>query len=127
MGEVLSRAQTYIQLEEVIKSSSHHFVKPSDDGVMVKSAREASSHTPDRHRGQPPYKKQTLSILSLNPLQSYQPIQYFTALKLPINKMFNTFKDHPWVRHPKSFQPNTSLPGSEEYYSNPDYKGHPTI
>ena len=97
MSEFLSRAQPYIHLEEAIKASSSHPTKLSDYEVKSKLIREASNHAPDRHRGQPPYKKQVLPILSPSPLQSYKPTQHFTPLKFPINKMFNTFKDQLWV------------------------------
>ena len=76
-----------------MKASSNNSAKPNNDGTKSKSAREAPDHTPDRHQGQPPYKKQALSILSSSPIQSYKPIKRFTLLKLPINELFNTFKD----------------------------------
>ena len=43
-------------------------------GVKSKSTREALDHAPDQHRGQSPYKKQMLPILSLSPLQSYDQL-----------------------------------------------------
>jgi len=127
MSEVLSRAQPYIQLEETMKASSNHPTKPGKDRVKWKSTHEAPKHAPDRHWRQPPYKKQTLFILSPSPIQSYRLTEHFTPLTLTINKVFNTFKNQPWVRQPKPIQPNPSLPGSEEYCSYHDCKGHQTI
>jgi len=48
--------------------SSNNSAKPSDDRIESKSAREALDHAPDRHQGQPPYKKQALSILPSSPI-----------------------------------------------------------
>jgi len=62
-----------------------------------KSPHEASTHSQDQNQGQPAF--EVLSILPPNPLQSYNPMeQHFTLLKLPINEVFHTFKDQPWVR-----------------------------
>jgi len=54
-------------------------------------------------------------------------MEHFTPLKLPINELFNTFKDPPWVKRSKSIQHNPSLPGSEEYCSYHECKWHQTI
>jgi len=72
-------------------------------------------------KGKPLYKKQVC------PLQSYKSMERFTPLKLPINKVFNTFKDQPWVRCLKSIQYNSLLLGLEEYCSYHECKGHQTI
>jgi len=57
MSEVFSRAQPYIQLEEAMKASSNHSVKPSDSGGKSKFTHKTPDHTQNRHRGQHPYKK----------------------------------------------------------------------
>jgi len=62
-------------------------------------------HAQDRYRGQPPYKKQVLPFLPpvypTSLLQSYKSMECFTLLKFLINEVFNSFKDHPWVRRLK--------------------------
>jgi len=126
-SEIISRAQPYVQLEEMMKASSNHSVKSSDSGRKLKSTHEAPDYTQDRHRRQPPYKKQALPILSPSARRSYRSMECFTPLNFPINKVFNTFKDHPWVRCRKLIHHNPSLPGSEEYCSHNGCKGHQTI
>ena len=54
-------------------------------------------------------------------------MERLTPLKLPVNEIFNTIKDQPWVRPPKLIQHNFSLPESEEYCSHHDYKGYQTV
>jgi len=68
MSEALSQAQPYIQLEEAMKAFSNPSARLSHNGKQSKSAREAPDHAPDQHKGQPPYKKQTLSIMPSNPI-----------------------------------------------------------
>jgi len=119
----LSQAQPYIQLEEAMKASSNPSTKPSEDEAISKSAREAPDYVSNRHRGLPPYKKQTLSIMPSRTIQGYRSAECFTPLKLPIDEVFNTFKDQPKVRCLKPIQPNPSLIGSE-YCSFYDCKGH---
>ena len=53
--------------------------------------------------------------------------QDFTLLNLPINEVFNTFKDQSWVRRPRLIRYDPLLPGVEKYCSYHDYKGHKTI
>ena len=45
MSEILSRAQRYIQVEEVMKDSSNHSAKPGEGGGKSKYLRDASEHT----------------------------------------------------------------------------------
>jgi len=47
-------------------------------------------------------------------LQSDSLLGAIHSLELPINEVFNTFKDKSWVRRPKLIQPNPSLLGSKE-------------
>ena len=48
--------------------------------------------------GGPAFKKQVLPILPPHSLRTYNPMeQHFTPLKLPINEVFNVFKDQPWL------------------------------
>ena len=49
MSDVLSRAQPYIQLEEVMKASSNHSAKPRVEGGKSKIPQESPDHTPDQH------------------------------------------------------------------------------
>ena len=102
MSEVLSQAQTYIQLE-AMKTSSNNSAKPGNHGGKLKSLHEAFARAEDWNRGQSDYKRQALSILSPSPLRAYKPIEQFTPLRLPINKvqhhqvstLYKAFKTHP--------------------------------
>ena len=66
-------------------------------------------------------------ILPPNPLRDYRSIKRFTPLKLPINKVFNTIEDQPWVRRPRPILHNPLLPGSEEYCSYYDCKRYQIV
>ena len=101
ISEVLSRAQPYIQLVEAMKASSNRCAKPDDGEVKSKSPHEAFDHIHDQFCGQPTHKRQALPILPPNPLLDYRSMEQFTSLKLPINEVFNTIKDQPWVRRPR--------------------------
>ena len=68
MSEVVSGAQSYIQLEEAMKISFNYTAKHDDDGGKLKSLHEASTHVQDRNRGQLAFKRQALLILSASPL-----------------------------------------------------------
>jgi len=125
--EVLSWAQSYIQLEKTMKASSNHSAKPDDGGGKSKSAHEAPNHAQDRHRGQPTYKKKALPIHSPSPPQIYRSMERYTLLKLPVDKIFNTIKDWPWVSRSKPIQHNLLLPKLEEYCSYHDCKGHKIV
>jgi len=57
LSELLSQAYPYIQLEETMKASSNHSGKLRVDVGKLKIPCEAPDYTPDRHRGQPAYKK----------------------------------------------------------------------
>jgi len=59
MSEVLSRAQPYIQLEEVMKTFFNHAAKHGDE-ESLKSSYEASVNSQDKNRGQPAFKRQAL-------------------------------------------------------------------
>ena len=61
---LLSRAQPYIQLEEALKTSSYHSVKPGDHGGKLKSPHEASTHAQDQNWRQLDYNRQAFLILS---------------------------------------------------------------
>ena len=63
--------------------------------MKLKSACEAPNYIPNQYRGQPPYKKQVLPIMTSNPIQGYKSAEHFTPLKLPIDEVFSTFKDQP--------------------------------
>ena len=113
ISEILTRAQTYIQLEETMKASSDRPAKPSDGGGKSKSPREAPDHSPERHQGQPAHKRQAFSITSPSSLRDDRSMECFTSSKLLIDKVYNTIKDQSWVRRPRALQHNPSLPGSE--------------
>ena len=81
-----------------MKTSSNNSAKPGDHRGKSKSPHEVSTHAQDQNRGQPAYNRQELSILSPSPLRSYQLIEIFTLLRLPINEVFNIIKNQPWVR-----------------------------
>ena len=101
-----------------MKTSFNHTAKYGDIEEKSKSPHEASTHTHDQNQGQPTFKRQVLHILSQNPLQTYKAMQqHFTPLRLPINEIFNTIKDQPWIRHPRPFQYDPSLFKAEEYCS----------
>jgi len=119
MSKVLSRAQPYVKLEEALSPTTPR------NRVMVEERKstKAPDHAQDRHRGQPAYKKQALLIHSPSPLQNYKSMERYTPLKLPINKIFSTIKDQPWVRCPRPIQHNPSLPGLEEYAPTTTAKG----
>jgi len=84
-----------------MKAPSNPSARHSEDKTKSKSACEAPDHAPDQHRGQPPYKKQALPIMPSSSIRSYISAERFIPLKLPIDEVFNTFKDQPWVRRPK--------------------------
>ena len=52
MSDVFSWAQPYIQLEEPMKASFNHSVKPSDDGGKSKSTHKTPDHAQDWHQGE---------------------------------------------------------------------------
>ena len=54
---------------------------------------------------------------------SIQMIEQFTPFRLPINEIFNTIKNKPWVRSPRPIQYDLSLFGVEKYCSYHDGKG----
>ena len=68
MSEVYLEAQLFIQLKEAIKASSNPSTKPNKDEMKSKSTHEALNYVSDRYRGQPPYKKQVLSIITSSPM-----------------------------------------------------------
>jgi len=90
-----------------MKASSNPSTKPSEDGMKSKFVRKAPDYVLDQYKGQPPYKKQALSIMPSSPIQSYRSAERFTPLRLTIDEVFNTFKDQPWVRRPKPIQPKS--------------------
>jgi len=100
-----------------MKASSNHSEKPGVDEGKSKIPCEAPDHIPDRHRGQPAYKKQVLPILSPSLLRGDRLMKCFTPLKLQIEEIFNTFKDQPWVMSWRPLQHNPSLLGLEDYCS----------
>ena len=110
-----------------MKTSSNHSAKRGDDGGKSKSPHEASAHVQDQNREQSAYKIQALSIFSPSLLQAYKMIEQFTPLRLPINEVFNTVKDQPWVKRLRPIQYDPSLPGIEEYCSYYDNKRHKII
>jgi len=96
MSEVLSRAQSYIQLEEAMKASSNHSSKPCDGEGESKSLHDAPDHI-----GGNLFTRSKLWILSPSSLRGDRSMECFTPLKLQINKIFNTIEDQPWVRRPR--------------------------
>jgi len=54
MSEVLSQAQPYIQLEEVMKSSTNHSAKRDDDSKKSKPHYEAITGARNLNGGNPP-------------------------------------------------------------------------
>jgi len=68
MGEVISQAQPYIQLEEAMKAFFNHSAKPGDGGGKSKSLYEAPAMFKTDTGGQPAHKRKALSILPPNAL-----------------------------------------------------------
>jgi len=49
MSEVMSRAQPYIQLEEVMKSFVNHSLKRDNDGEKMNSQHETPTHASNQN------------------------------------------------------------------------------
>jgi len=127
MNKALSRAQPYIQLEKVMKASSNPSARLSKDETKSKFACEASDHAPHRHKGQPPYKKQALSIMSSSPIQSYRSAKCFTPLRLPIMRFSTSSK----INHGSDAQSRSSpihhYLGQSSIARSTNVRGHQTI
>ena len=110
-----------------MKTSFSHTTKHGDIEEKSKPPHEAFAHSQDRNQGQPVFKKQSLPILPPNPFRIYNLMEHFTSLTLPINEVFNTFKDQLCVRRSRPIRYDPSLLGAKEYCSYHDCKGHKTI
>jgi len=122
MSEVMSRAQSYIKLEKAMKSSVNQSLKDNNDREKSKSRHKTPMHASNQNWGQPTYKRQAFQVLSLNSPQTLKMEQHFTALRLPINEVYNAIKDERWVRHPTLIQYDPIIPEVQEYCSYHDSK-----
>ena len=75
-----------------MESSINHSLKRSNDRKKMNSQLKTLTHANNQNQGQPGFKKQAFSILSLNLLSVFRAEQHFAPLRLPINEVFSTIK-----------------------------------
>ena len=127
MSEVLSQARPYIQLDEVMKSSTTSL---STTIMTERSWSRSTKFQPvsvTRIGGQPAYKSQALSVLSPNPLQAFKMEQHLTPLRLPINEVFNSIKDQHWLSAQSESDTTLFSPEWKNIVFFNDSKRHKTI
>jgi len=55
-----------------MKAASNRSTKPREGEMKTKSTCEALNYVPNRHKGQPSYKKQALPIVLSNSIHGYK-------------------------------------------------------
>ena len=123
MSKILSRAQPYVQLEEVMKTSVNYSAKRDNDGGKSKSLHEASAHAQDQNRGQ--RDKRTRSSRQVCPSLQADRIIHFAQAPHQWSLQYN--QGSTMGQAPETHQYDPSYPRAEEYCSYHDSKGHKTM
>jgi len=96
MSEVLSRAQTYIQLEEAVKSFVNHSLKRDNDREKTNSQCKALTYASNQNLGQLAFKKQAFPA-SHQVHFEHSGLNNTPPTEAPHQRSFSPIKDQPWV------------------------------
>jgi len=113
MWNMLVQVQKYIQIEEVTQAASGH---PPRQGPEVEKPkpqfplRKISSHNS--------FAVHKPARCATKPSKGSEAASNHVPFKVPIDNIFNTITDQPWVRRPtRPLSSNRRGPGSNDYYA----------
>jgi len=101
MKDIMSRAQKYIQLEEVTRGSMSDLlsgrVKGRSDSLLRKRLRTG---------GRMVTRSAPSRVLHGTPLEVYGADADFTLIKIPVDRVLSAIHDQSWVRRPRPLLSN---------------------